>query len=352
MKQGGFFGPSRGQLSAVHDSREMIESKMGVIHVIKDESQILPYCILHLTRDQWDSGAVQSGIAMQGPMQGMPGLSAPGNSNMPGQGQMQSLQQLIHALKSPGGPQSPQQQQHVLQTLKSNPSLMAAFIQQRANSMGGGGANSIPVLSTSVQQQMHGTPAPLPGNPFRNHFVHSTPYSHRVSAGLMGQTWLNGPMGSSGPTGRIFGNPSTGVPGINLSGPASGTWNSVPLPAHQPPPMPFLSGPPLQQQQQSSGLFTDQSPANSNNNQSASFPSTSQGAVNNTPATVTSAEEYEKRVMQMEKYLLPLQKEIKDNPSHTKLNRLLEIISKPKKRLVPLATLDKCEETLKKKFGW
>ena len=140
MKHAGFFGPSRGQISAIHDSREMIESKMGVIHVIKDESQILPYCILHLTRDQWDSGAVQPGIAMQSPMQGVPGPSAPGNPNMPGQqgqGQTQFLQQLIHALKSP---QSPQQQQQVLQILKSNPSLMAAFIKQRANNGGGGGA--------------------------------------------------------------------------------------------------------------------------------------------------------------------------------------------------------------------
>ena len=85
MKHGGFFGPSRGQISAIHDSREMIESKMGVIHVIKDESQILPYCILHLTRDQWDSGAVQPGIAMQSPMQRVPGPSAPGNPNMSGQ---------------------------------------------------------------------------------------------------------------------------------------------------------------------------------------------------------------------------------------------------------------------------
>ena len=77
MKQGGFFGPSRGQLSAIHDCREMIESKMGVIHVIKDESQILPYCILHLTRDQLDSGAVSPSMAMRGPMQRMPGLSVP-----------------------------------------------------------------------------------------------------------------------------------------------------------------------------------------------------------------------------------------------------------------------------------
>ena len=55
---------SRGPLSAVHDSREMIESKIGVIHVIKDESQIIPYCILHLTRDQMDSGAVSPSMAM------------------------------------------------------------------------------------------------------------------------------------------------------------------------------------------------------------------------------------------------------------------------------------------------
>ena len=71
-----------------------------------------------------------------------------------------------------------------------------------------------------------------------------------------------------------------------------------------------------------------------------------------TPPAAVNAEEYEKRVLAMEKYLLPLQQEIKNNPSHAKLNKLLEIISKPKKRLVPMATLDKCEETLKKKFGW
>ena len=210
------FGPSRGQLSAMHDSREMIESKIGVIHVIKDESQILPYCILHLTRDPLDSGAVNPGMAMQGPMQRMPGLGVPGlKPNMPGQGQGQ------------------------MQTMQS-----------------------------------------------------------------------------------------------------------------QPPSIPMPSGPPNQVQQHPRSIFRPHSPASSNNNQAASFSSTSQGAVNSTPPTAASAEEYEKKVMQMKKYILHLQKEIKDNPSHTKINKLLEIISKPKKRLVPLTTLDKCEETLKKKFGW
>ena len=207
---------SRGQISAVHDSREMIESKIGVIHITKDESQILSYCILHLTRDQLDSGAVSPSMAMRGPMQRMPGLSVPGlKPNMPGQGQGQK------------------------QNLQS-----------------------------------------------------------------------------------------------------------------QPPSIPMPSGPPNQEQQHPRSIFRPHSPASSYNNQAASFASTSQGAVNSTPPTAASAEEYEKKVMRMEKYLLPLQKEIKDNPSHTKIIKLLEIISKPKKRLVPMTTLDKCEETLKKKFGW
>ena len=103
---------SRGQLSAVHDSREMIESKIGVIHVIKDESQILPYCILHLTRDQLDSGAVSPSMAMRGPMQRMPGLSVPGlKPNMPGQGQMQTMQSRPPSIPLPSGPPN-QVQQH------------------------------------------------------------------------------------------------------------------------------------------------------------------------------------------------------------------------------------------------
>ena len=41
--------PNRGDIPANHDSREMVRNNVGVIHVIKDEAQILPYCILHLT---------------------------------------------------------------------------------------------------------------------------------------------------------------------------------------------------------------------------------------------------------------------------------------------------------------
>ena len=61
--------------------------------------------------------------------------------------------------------------------------------------------------------------------------------------------------------------------------------------------------------------------------------------------------EYAQRVKDMEKYVLPLKKKIKDNPvSHAKLNRLLEIISTPHKRLVTRGVLDICELSLKKIF--
>merc|ERR1719219_2583358 len=70
-------------------------------------------------------------------MQGQPGQGqGPGGQRQT----MQSLQQLIQALRSP---QTPAQQAQVLQILKSNPSLMAAFIKQRQNHHNSnGGANA------------------------------------------------------------------------------------------------------------------------------------------------------------------------------------------------------------------
>ena len=74
-----------------------------------------------------------------------------GQQGQPGQGGVRptmqlSLQQLIQALKSP---QSKEQHEQVLSILKSNPSLMAAFIKQRAqqqqqNQQGGGGPQGGP----------------------------------------------------------------------------------------------------------------------------------------------------------------------------------------------------------------
>jgi E1A/CREB-binding protein len=59
------------------------------------------------------------------PNQNIPGMVQLGPNNVP---QKQAVQQLIHALKNNPGPE---QQQQLLQILKANPQLMAAFIKQR-----------------------------------------------------------------------------------------------------------------------------------------------------------------------------------------------------------------------------
>ena len=60
------------------------------------------------------------------------GQQAGGSQPVPLRASRQSLQQLITALRSPS---STQQQQQVMSILKSNPSLMAAFIKQRKQAM-------------------------------------------------------------------------------------------------------------------------------------------------------------------------------------------------------------------------
>uniref|UniRef100_A0A1Y1MJM8 histone acetyltransferase n=1 Tax=Photinus pyralis TaxID=7054 RepID=A0A1Y1MJM8_PHOPY len=91
-----------------------------------------------------------------GPMQGGTPTVRPGAStlNNPGNAQMQkqALQQLMQTLRLP---QSPDQQQQILQILKSNPQLMAAFIKQRqaqAQAQQGAGAG---VAGASPQQLQH-----------------------------------------------------------------------------------------------------------------------------------------------------------------------------------------------------
>ena len=48
MNRAGTDTSNRGQMSATYDSREVLLRNKGAIHVVKDEIQILPYCILHL----------------------------------------------------------------------------------------------------------------------------------------------------------------------------------------------------------------------------------------------------------------------------------------------------------------
>jgi len=144
---------------------------------------------------QWTGNQMRPGNMGQpmqpGMNQRMPGQIGPphpntGQPNMPGQagqGQrqtMQSLQQLIQALKSP---QSHQQQQQVLQILKSNPSLMAAFIKQRqhggAGGGGGAGGNNI------------GLPGNIPGVNPQNMPQPQHPQQMGPNMGGMGNNMMN-----------------------------------------------------------------------------------------------------------------------------------------------------------------
>lgn len=68
------------------------------------------------------AGPMQPGVQTVRP--GTAPLANPGTSMM----HKQALQQLMQTLRSP---QNPDQQQQILQILKANPQLMAAFIKQR-----------------------------------------------------------------------------------------------------------------------------------------------------------------------------------------------------------------------------
>lgn len=75
----------------------------------------------------------QPGMGMSAQIPRQPGVIGPVGQVVPqAQGNMQkhALQQLMQTLRSP---HTPEQQNQILQILKSNPPLMAAFIKQRVS---------------------------------------------------------------------------------------------------------------------------------------------------------------------------------------------------------------------------
>ncbi|QQP38249.1 CREB binding protein, partial [Caligus rogercresseyi] len=134
----------------------------------------------------------------QRPMGGQQQQQVMGGGNMANAGQQgqqqrptkQSLQMLIQALKSPS---SQQQQQQVLTILKSNPSLMAAFIKQRQanqiqsgnNATGGaaaGGAASAGLLQQTQQQQQQQI---MGGQQQQQQQIHQVHHMQQQQQGLM-----------------------------------------------------------------------------------------------------------------------------------------------------------------------
>ena len=348
MNQGAFRGPSRAQISATHDSREMLQSNMGVIHVIKDEAQILPYCIIHLTRGQLENafstpsappfqsgfvhtsnfpptptinwgnaqsnmGLVPSGLPWTNHVRttiwanGASGLSTgPGPSRTAGPG----------SLTGPHGPAGPNAAGEPNVTGGSNSWAVpsgTAGANGLAGPHGTSGQPNITGQGQMIQQQQM--------NFFQNINSGAANFFHAVPASVHQYTGNIRPTGA-GPTG------STGL--ATTTSPSTSTAASLAsntLTAH------------------------DNSQIINQQNLAVGSSTSTQGSAVGRPPTVVNGEEYERRVLVMKKYLLPLQQEIKNNPTHTKLQKLLEIISKPKKRLVPMVILDQCEETLKKKFG-
>uniref|UniRef100_A0A1B6BX87 histone acetyltransferase n=1 Tax=Clastoptera arizonana TaxID=38151 RepID=A0A1B6BX87_9HEMI len=100
-------------------------------------------------QQQQNSGLRQPSpqILQQAAPQGPPGLRQP--QPPPNAGHKQALQQLLQTLRSPN---TPEQQQQILQILKSNPQLMAAFIKQR----------QVFAQQQQPQQQQQGGPPPQP----------------------------------------------------------------------------------------------------------------------------------------------------------------------------------------------
>uniref|UniRef100_S4RJD3 histone acetyltransferase n=1 Tax=Petromyzon marinus TaxID=7757 RepID=S4RJD3_PETMA len=106
-----------------------------------------------MSQQQMNMVAAQGGSvgpSMQGPTQGV----------QRGQIPPSALQDLLRTLRSPS---SPQQQQQVLNILKSNPQLMAAFIKQRASRYQAGQPVMQPAMQPGMQQAMQQGMQPQPG---------------------------------------------------------------------------------------------------------------------------------------------------------------------------------------------
>merc|ERR1719500_553680 len=149
------------------------------------------------------------------------------------------------------------------------------------------------------------------------------------------------PMPRAPPPGYIRG-PS---PGLSVSSPA--------LLPQGPSPVPTYAQSPQQMQQPSPGQGMVPSPMGGKQNSSLN-PSPSSGV--NTPSGAPASQEdreYLEKVKQLEKYIEPLRRMIhkigneNDQDRLTKMKKLLDILSNPQRRM-PLSTLQKCEDVLKR----
>jgi len=310
-----------------------------------------------------DMQGSQSGMGGQ---QGQPG-GMMGNAGGPGMGQQQIMQQKQQMMMQQQQGQGPgmriqpgqqmnlqqqqmmqqQQQQQMMQQQQQQRMMMNMRMQQQQQ------RQPISQLEQRLQQQQQNQPMMMRGGP--------------NMGGVMRQPGM--PAGPPGMAGRAP--PPNYMPGLGSGGPISGS-SSVPAVSSSSGPSPLSYLP-----QQSPGMQTTPSPGGSqpvpspqggpqSKGAGSLAPSPSPGGSSgvNTPlgagqgGNMTSGpasqedREYLEKVKQLEKYIEPLRRMIltignNDQDRLTKMKKLLDILSNPDKRM-PIATLQKCEDVLKR----
>merc|ERR1719318_482294 len=257
----------------------------------------------------------------QGIMQGQGGMRQP----MQMQGGMSIQQQQMMQQQANAQQQAHQQQAQQQRMMQMNLQQQQGNIRMQPMQQRPGMSQLEQRLQQQQAQQQHG-PGQQPGMMMQR-------------GGVM-QRMPGPPMPRAPPPGYIRG-PS---PGLSVSSPA--------LLPQGPSPVPTYAQSPQQMQQPSPGQGMVPSPMGGKQN--SLNPSPSSGV--NTPLGAPASQEdreYLEKVKQLEKYIEPLRRMIhkigneNDQDRLTKMKKLLDILSNPDKRM-PIATLQKCEDVLKR----
>jgi len=325
---------------AIRDSgnqteKNAVDLEKQVFHRAKSKEEYLGYVARLILHVRQQSGGQSQGVG--GDVGDMMGMGGPGGMmGGPGQARQGLMQQqgMRQQMQMQGGMTMQQQQQQQQMQMQQQQQaqqqrMMQMNIQQQQQvnirMQQRPGMSQLEQRLQQQQQQQHNQ-AQQPGMMMQR-------------GGVM-QRMPGPPMQRPPPPGYIRG-PS---PGLNVSSPA--------LMPQGPSPVPTYAQSPQQLQQPSPGQGgMVPSPMSKQNN--SLNPSPSSGV--NTPGAPASQEdrEYLEKVKQLEKYIEPLRRMIhkigneNDQDRLTKMKKLLDILSNPDKRM-PIATLQKCEDVLKR----
>merc|ERR1719483_867070 len=271
------------------------------------------------------------GMGVQQNMMGGPGPVRQGIMQQQGMRQQMQMQGGMTLQQQQQQQMKQQQQQAAQQQAQQQRMMQMNLQQQQQGNIRMQPMQQRPAMSQleqrlqQQQQQQHGQP--------------QQPGMMMQRGGVM-QRMPGPPMPRAPPPGYIRG-PS---PGLSVSSPALVPQGPSPVPTYAQSP---------QQMQPSPGQGMVPSPMGGKQTSSLN-PSPSSGV--NTPLGAPASQEdreYLEKVKQLEKYIEPLRRMIhkigneNDQDRLTKMKKLLDILSNPDKRM-PIATLQKCEDVLKR----